>query len=632
MRQSQQAAGEIVVCGIPFGTPGETEALRQVKAHGFTAVQTYTFWRDFEPRARGRFEWAALDRKVSLIREAGLKYVPFLLMGPKYAEPDWWFTDPGHAGLRCLEHDKPSPIESVWNPAFRTEISRVLEAFAAHYLPWNVIESVQPGICGDYGEAIFPALGNWPGDYHTHRGFWCGGRDAVASLRSALAAHYGSVDALNRAWRSRYASFEAIAPFLPAHAPSRTAAFDLLAWYRDSMTRYVEFWMAECRRCFPDLPAYMCVGGADDELTTGALFSAQAKAAARHGGGLRLTNEGNTFDYNFPLTALTCSACRTYGAYCGLEPVGPITERGVLTRTFGSAAYGNRQIFHYYSNVFDRDNRPLPAAATVRDTAGLIGERDLEPGLAFFWPIDQALFQPGALTGEARHAVLQIRRQYPVSLLNEDLVLDNALARHRCLVMVGATTTRADVLRRIARWVREEGGLLLAAGLCRGLELEPVPEFDTLFGLGPDSEEAWGHNQQVVRAPAEFVRLATLPHFHAERGWMGLTPDTERIACSEAGPGRGEGAAESTRTHAVSALCRRRYPGGGQALLYSGYIVFRRDPEALFDDPCVFAKLLDDVCALSGVAPLGTAEDEAARARVGGRTLILKGGSILSAS
>ena len=62
------------------------------------------------------------------------------------------------------------------------------------------------------------------------------------------------------------------------------------------MTDYAAFWMAACRRAFPGVPAYLCTGGADDDTPTGARFSAQAKAAARHGGGIRLTNEVNKFD------------------------------------------------------------------------------------------------------------------------------------------------------------------------------------------------------------------------------------------------------------------------------------------------------------------------------------------------
>ena len=276
---------ELVICQIPFGEPVEKEALRRVKDLGFTSVQIYTFWRDFEPSARTRFDWEYLDRQVRLIREANLKYVPFLLMGPKYAAPDWWLTDPRHVGLRCLEHGRESPIESIWSPAFRDEISRVLEAFADHYLPWNILESVQPGICGDYGEALFPALGNWPGDYHTHRGFWCGGDDAAASFLEYVEKRYGTLDALNRAWRARYSSFNEVRPFLRHRTPSRTALFDLIAWYQDSMTRFSEFWLAECRRLFPSVPAYLCTGGTDDDASMGALFAAQARAAAKHAGG-----------------------------------------------------------------------------------------------------------------------------------------------------------------------------------------------------------------------------------------------------------------------------------------------------------------------------------------------------------
>ena len=205
---------EIVVCGIPFGTEKEKEALLYAKEHGFTSIQIYTFWRDFEPGRRGEFNWSVYDRQVTLIKEAGLKYVPFFLMGPRYAAPDWWLRDLKHTGLVCLEHGRENPVESIWNPAFRTEITRVLEAFAAHYLPWEVIESIQPGICGDYGEAIFPVYGNWPGAYHTHRGYWCGGKDAVVSFREEMERRYESIEVLNIAWRSGYKSFGEIRPFL----------------------------------------------------------------------------------------------------------------------------------------------------------------------------------------------------------------------------------------------------------------------------------------------------------------------------------------------------------------------------------------------------------------------------------
>jgi len=611
-------ASELVLCGIPFGTPAEKEVLRRVKDLGFTSVQIYTFWRDFEPNKQGQFEWEALDRQVELIREAGMKYVPFLLMGPKYGAPDWWLADPRHAGLRCLEHGKDSPIESVWSPAFRTEITRVLEGFARHYLPMDILESIQPGICGDYGEAIFPVLGNWPGDYHTHRGYWCGGDDAILSFRQYLSGKYGTAENLNRAWRSRFSSFEEVRPFLKQRAPSRTAFFDLVAWYQDSMTRFAEFWMSECRRIFPSLPVYLCTGGADDEAHLGTLFAAQARAAARHGAGIRLTNEVNKFYENFRLTSHTHAACSFYGAYLGLEPVGPLTELGVRSRMFGSAAFGNRQMFHYYNNVFDKENHALPSAAVVREHAPLLQEAKVEQGIAFFWPVDQGLLE-GAIPAEARDALLHIRRHYPVSPVSDEMILDGALDQYGCLIMMGTTTTRAEVLHHITQWVREKGGRLLSSGLCCDLELEAVGEFDALFGIEKDSEDAWGHSNADVQASPDFAKLGNIPSFHTEHGWLRLAEGTEKIATAKERPQQ-----SGTHAHAISPLFRRTYPNDGQAVFYCGPVTFKIDPQNCFSDPGVLLALLDDMCAMSGVLPLGTQEDEIARARVGDNLLILR--------
>jgi hypothetical protein len=174
--------------------------------------------------------------------------------------------------------------------------------------------------------------------------------------------------------------------------------------------------------------------------------------------------------------------------------------------------------------------------------------------------------------------------------------------------------------------VSSAGGKLLAASLCRDLELQPVPEFEALFGINEDSEEAWGHATYDVHAPAGFSALAKIPSFHTEKGWLGLDAAVEKLAVARV--------ARSTTTasqipgitdvHPASALFRKIFPAGGQAILYTGFVNFVRDPQALFADPGVIAAVLDDACAQSGVAPLGTQDGELARARVDGKTLILR--------
>jgi hypothetical protein len=611
---------EIVVCGVPFGSPCEGEALKQLKDLGVTSVQIYTFWKEFEPAGRERFDWSHYDRQVEALGRAGLKYVPFLLMGPKYAAPSWWLESPSHRGLVCLEHGKTSPIESIWSPVFREEISRVMAAFAAHYLPWGVLESVQPGICGDYGEAIMPVLGNWPGDYHTHRGWWCGGKDAVADLRAWLQRRFNSINALNLSWRSHYASFDEIRPFLPHRTSSRTAWFDQLEWYRASMTDYAEFWMSECRRLFPQLPAYMCTGGSE-EPEHASLFSSQARIAARHGGGIRLTNEGNKFYDNFATTAYTWSACDHYGAYLGLEPVGPITEKGVTARIFGSAAYGNRQMFHYFGNLFDGQANPLPAATSFKRYISLVQPAPSPEAAAFFWPGDLIAWQ-GGIPESVGKALAYIRRRVSVMPVNEEMVLDGALARHKLLVVALPGFTDRRVLLAIAAWV-QAGGTLLAAGRLLDRELEPVLEYDALFGILSVSEEAIGHHEQEMVGNLLFPRFCELGRYHTQSGWMDLAPEV--IPLSQA---RAEEGYSGTKVSPVTAAFTRQ-AGEGRTVFYCGPATMQDDPEAIFPDPGAFQRLLEDMLVQSGGVELLTpAPGEIARARIGGKMHSLLDGEI----
>ena len=78
---------EVVICGVPFNDENIEEILKKIKADGFTSVQIYTHWGIIEPMKRGKFDFSFYDRQVELIKNAGLKFVPFIIMGPKYAHP-----------------------------------------------------------------------------------------------------------------------------------------------------------------------------------------------------------------------------------------------------------------------------------------------------------------------------------------------------------------------------------------------------------------------------------------------------------------------------------------------------------------------------------------------------------------
>ncbi|GHU79302.1 hypothetical protein FACS1894191_1810 [Clostridia bacterium] len=611
---------EVVVCGVPFGKPEEKEALKIVKEHGFTSVQIYVFWRHIEPEKRGEFVWEYYDRQVKLIQEAGLKWVPFLIFGPPYGFPDWWLEDERHVGLKCVEHQKENRVESIWNPHWPGEVSRLLEAFAAHYMPWNVIESIQPGICGDYGEAIFPAVGNWPGMYHTHRGYWCLDDYALSSFRGSLTAQYKDIAALNTAWRSNYKAFDDIVPFLRHKSPSRTAYYDLLMWYKQSMTDYDEYWMKECARVFPKIPVYMCTGG-NEEPWLGADFAHQSKASAKYGGGIRLTNETNVFSENYYKTAHTVSACKYYGAYMGLEPVGSMIPRGVTARIFGSAAYGNRQIFHYYSNLVSEEHGQEGAKRALQYD-DLVYERELDSKVAFFWPLDQAWLESAPVSSDIAIAMNYVRRQYEVWTLGESLILDGALDKVNVLVMIGASFTRREVLEKIAQWVHD-GGVLLTDLRTTDIEGDYVPAYDDALGFKKDSECCTDHTVYYPNLQPWSKLFNSEDTFRNGTSWMDLAPDI--ISISNSKPRKSEpGDNYQTETKSVSSCFEHKY-GKGRSIYYGGPLDLNPTQDQIAGVTHAYEHILADVCqAFSGIEQLGTKPDEIARARYEGGLLVLK--------
>ena len=605
---------EIVVCGVPFECPDEKEAIRKLKETGVTSVQIYVYWSKIEPDERGKFDFSFYDREVKLIQDAGMKWVPFLIFGPGHALPTWWKKSGCHCGMSCIEHNKAGDVESIWNPEFRKELTRLLEAFAEHYLPWNVIESVQPGISGDYGEAIYPAVGGWPGMYHTHYGYWCTDRYALASFRETLEKQYGGIDALNKAWRSNYSDFEEIYPVLRHKAPSRTAFFDFMMWYKASMTEYVSFWMKECKRIFGDIPVYMCTGG-DEEPYLGADLAEQARVAAENGGGLRLTNEGNDFYENYDCTAHCVTACNYYGAYMGLEPVGPMNREGVTARMFGSAAYGNRQMFHYYGNLMHTNGGDERFAKYV----DLIKDRTPDEKVAVFFPLDMVWVEGTEVPVNIREALNFVRRQYETAIVSETLIEDGILDKIKVLIMLGAKYTRKSTLVKIAEWVRNGGVLITDERTC-DIEGDFVPEFDEALGFTPDSIYEGGITE-FYPSTAEWNREFTeADHCTNKLGWSGLADDIHSLLSTKPSC-----SADGLYVIAPLSCAFEHTFGKGRTVYYCGPLdlIPRTDP--MFGAYHVYEHLLSDLLnSFAGVKPLGTKPDEIARARYEGKIMVLK--------
>jgi hypothetical protein len=330
-----------------------------------------------------------------------------------------------------------------------------------------VIESVLLGIQGDFGEAIYSVTGGgWtfqvPGEYHNHAGFWCGDEYARADFRRWAKARYRTVEKLNAAWGTEIASLDAVeypVAVIGEGDKARTGPrddspggrrgwLDFVEWYRGAMTDYADWWMAATRKHFPNTEIYLCTGG-DAPPAHGSQFAAQCKAAARHGAGVRITNEASDYAVNFAITRWVAAAGRFYGAYFGFEPAGAEDERGIVARIYNATASGALQLHDYAPNVVSSPERLSAQRAHFRYLFRA------EP------VVDVALWYPNvAMTlrwGGFWEKVTALRDLTDFDYVDELMLRDGALGRYRVLLFVHGNVIEEKDLRRIARWVRAGG-------------------------------------------------------------------------------------------------------------------------------------------------------------------------------
>jgi len=448
---------------------------------GVTSWESYVRWSALEPEP-GKWDFSVYDTEVELLQARGLKWVPFVIVGPSYATPDWFKAGPGNVCARCLEHGTDSAVQSIWNPNLPAQVDRVLAEFARHYGDKGVIESVLLGISGDFGEAIFPVSGGgWTGDYHQHGGYWCGDQYARDAFRRAIAGKYHTVAALNRAWGTSLSTLAAIdyPPVGEGGRPGkgldmgkpgdRRRWLDFIEWYRGSMNDWVTFWMRTARKHFPQSRIYLCTGG-DGHPTHGSDFTFQCKAAAEIRGGVRITNEGSDYTANLSLTRWVGTAGRHYGAYFTYEPASGVDANGLVVRIYNVAASGAAGLFEYSGNMTSAVGRRRQFRTYLPQlTAG----KPVVP-VAFLVPTSYLAMHPDEYWSTCFDRPRRFRDLFDYDLADEGLIRDGGLEHYRVLVAVGGNLLPEDVARRLQDWVKD-GGTLVSADLGQVVTIEGKP-------------------------------------------------------------------------------------------------------------------------------------------------------------
>lgn len=465
-----------------YGNDADESSAILYKTLGVTSIESYVTWETCESKGEGQWDWSRWDKQVKILKDAGLKWVPFLILSPAYSTPDWFRASKEHVPCRCLEHGIDSKIESLWNPYLPARIERFIAEFAKRYRDADVIESVLLGIQGDFGEAIYSVFGggwtfNIPGEYHNHMGYWCGDPYALKAFRNDMQKKYKDISLLNKAWGTKYASFDVIE--MPGRGDelqsfvnslqkgdpgNRRRWIDFIDWYRKSMTDLSDWWMKITRKYFPDTPIYLCTGG-DSKPELGSNFAEQCRVSAKHNAGVRITNEASNYANNFMVTRWVASAGKHYGAYFGFEPAGTEDAKGIVARIYNATASGANQLHDYSPNVVGSAN----TIDVLKNHFKYLFHvpKPIVPVAVWYPNVSLTLKWGGYLEKTAK-----LRDYTDVDFVDESMLRTGALKHNKILVIVHGNVMEPSDANKIASWIIRGG---------RAIVMD-VPKFESVEG------------------------------------------------------------------------------------------------------------------------------------------------------
>lgn len=426
--------------------------LKKIKA---TGIEIYVKWAEIE-KEPGQIDFSIFDKQLENLKKYGVKWQPFLICGPWYSTPYWFLKSKDCYFLKCLEHEIESGVQSIWNPSFKKYVKRFLKIFYDHYKKEEkMIDSILLGISGDYGEAIYPVVGNWDGLYHTHKGFWCGDALAVEDFRKYLKERYQTIENLNRKWHSSFRSFDQIKPFLKENAPSRRAMIDLVYWYRSSMLEWAEFWVKEARNLWKNKDIYLVMGG-DGSAKEGQHYTEAARICSKYNVGIRDTNARDNFPYLHTYQGKTAVSTNFYKSYCSFESSSGSDEKLIVARIFFFIISNGKEL-HEYS--FHHNKKVVENFAKYRDLMEINFKREVkvavfssEPYInwnhehAISWEIKNL---PWGLPPKMHKLFYDFRYYFDFDIVDDSLVRNGILENYEILIIPSFSILEDDVVKII---------------------------------------------------------------------------------------------------------------------------------------------------------------------------------------
>lgn len=453
---------------LPKSLENMAELVPKMRSLGFNGIESYVRW-DMVEYEKGVFDWSYYDAVVELGAKYGMKWFPLIIGGSAYALPEWYREgEPGFQGFACLEHGIENNCPTIFCEQQTPYVKKYLHELGDHYNPMgDKVFGCRLGPSGNYGESQYPASGNWGykrREEHMHIGWWANDPFAHKKFAAAMEKKYGEIQKLNSAWGTDLGSFEEVRCFLPVMTDNRRRRKDFVDWYMDEMTDWCNRWAVWVREKMPDLDIYQSAGGWG-YTECGTDFTDQTKGMVPVNGGIRATNEDESYELNFAITRMLSSAARFYGVKFGSEPAGFGTVRSAINRLYNIIINNGSHLFYYYGNITQSEL----GSERWMEYAPLLDQRS-EPRIevAALYPDTQSKLSDGCiryLEGSSFFGqVCPLRRHLDYDFCSERMVADGALDRYKVLVILGRNHDgdfiEAETLEAIDQWVRRGGTLI----------------------------------------------------------------------------------------------------------------------------------------------------------------------------
>jgi len=429
-----------------------------------TAYCDYLAWCRIEEQS-GVWDFSFYRANAEKLRQAGIDYNIFAWL---HYPPKWFTSTEDFVPYKELS----SGAELVQQSLFAPSTLRVYEEFYRRLAEelGDEVAFARLGMPSEYGEIGYPVgMTRWlvPDD-QAKLGYWCGDRFALESFRGAAQARFRSLDALNEAWGTTFASFgEVTPPDTQGNAAAQKALatkspqdlrrwLDFVDWYQDAWSNFAEAATEIVGRHLPGKEVILSLGYGGETVAFGNDESRHIKRMSRIGASAQTPG-----DIGYFATRRVSSACRAYHVPYYTEPPGSVDRHREVRRIFMDVSNGTQTWFDYPQNMDGaRDllheyKTILTGDPPVCDVAFMLPSSWWWCHPDWGWPVQTAAL------AEA------LRDRMDFEVVDELLVTDGALDTLgiRLLILAEGDFMRADTLEALESWVRAGGVLVVLQGV-----------------------------------------------------------------------------------------------------------------------------------------------------------------------